>query len=246
MRKPVADLWYGVEHCKGNIIHIRETHINQWAAGDIWLICGLERDLVFDTGTGIFPLEPLISIFSSKPKLAVACCHYYDHAGGMYAFEDRACHSLEAEPLTKPSGKYTALFEDEFYALPHEGFQATDYKQKSAAPTQLLEEGDLIDLGDRTLKVLHIPGRTPGSIALWEESTGYLFGGETVFIDPVGHEFPPEQSIELYEQSLKRLRDLPVKKVFGGHYGAFSAEQLVDLVNQEIGRYRSPIESSPT
>ena len=237
MSKPVADLWYGVEPCDGNIIHIRETHIDQWAAGDIWLICGTDRNIVFDTGTGIMPLEPLVNRLSNKPKLAIACCHYYDHAGGMYQFEDSACHYLESELVAKPQGGTESQFEEEFFALPYEDYQASKYVQEAASPTRLLHDGDLIDLGDRSLEVLHIPGRTPGSIALWEESTGYLFGGETVFLDPSFHDFLPEQSIEKYENSLKKLLEFPVKKIFGGHYGTFSADQLMNLVEQETGRY---------
>ena len=239
MNKPVADLWFGVELCDGGVVHIRETHIDQWAAGDIWLIGGSDRDLVFDSGTGLMPLEPLVSLLSDKPKLAIAYCHYYDHAGGMSGFDNTACHHLESELLASAPDRGYGLVEEEFYALPYDGFRVTDYRQKVVTPTRLLEEGDTLDLGNRELTVLHIPGRTPGSIALWEEATGFLFGGETAFIDPLGREFPPEQSVELYETSLKRLANLPVKKVFGGHFGAFWPDQLDRLIRLEVGRYRS-------
>jgi glyoxylase-like metal-dependent hydrolase (beta-lactamase superfamily II) len=45
-------------------------------------------------------------------------------------------------------------------------------------PTRVVEEGDVIDLGDRTLTVLHLPGHTPGEIGLWEEATRTLFAGD--------------------------------------------------------------------
>ena len=242
MHKPIADLWYGIEACEGDIVHIRETHIDQWAAGDIWLICGSDIDLVFDTGTGIVPLEPLVSMLSNKPKLAVSCCYYYDHAGGLDGFEKKACHPFEARLLSNPPERAEELVEESFYAHPYKGFQPESYRQKPVVSPQFIDEGDIIDLGNRQLSVLHIPGRTPGSIALWEESTGFLFGGETAFIDPFGHDFPPEQSVELYETSLKRLSKLPVKRVFGGHYGIFGSDQLIKLVDQEVGRY-DPLDS---
>ena len=237
MNKPIADIWFGVEPCEGNITHVRETHIDQWAAGDIWLIHGTERDLVFDTGTGLNSPEPVISMLSANPKIAVACCHYYDHAGGMYAFEERACHRLEADALAKPPGEEESLWDEELYALPYADFKANDYSQKPADPTLLLEDGEIIDLGNRKLEVLHIPGRTPGSLALWEEESGFLFGGETAFFDPFGHDFPPEDNVN-YEDSLKRLARLPVTKIFGGHYGVFGPDQLGMLIESEIGRYR--------
>ena len=237
MGKPVADIWYGVEPCEGDVTHVRETHIDQWAAGDIWLIHGADRDLVFDTGTGLKSPEPVMSMLSANPKVAVASCYYYDHAGGMYAFQDRACHRLEAAAIAHPPGNEESLWDEELYALPSAGFSAGDYSQKPADPTHLLEDGDIIDLGNRRFEVLHIPGRTPGSVALWEEESGFLFGGETAFVDPAGRDFPPEDTSD-YEDSLKRLGSLPVKKIFGGHYGMFGPDQLARLIESEIGRYQ--------
>ncbi|MEU1587845.1 MBL fold metallo-hydrolase [Micromonospora sp. NPDC005710] len=43
---------------------------------------------------------------------------------------------------------------------------------------RLLDYGDRIDLGGRVLTVLHLPGHTPGSIALFEEHTGTLYSGD--------------------------------------------------------------------
>ena len=48
-------------------------------------------------------------------------------------------------------------------------------------PGTLVDEGDVIDLGDRVFEVLHLPGHSPGSIGLWEESTGTLFSGDAVY-----------------------------------------------------------------
>ncbi|MEE4239160.1 MAG: MBL fold metallo-hydrolase [Anderseniella sp.] len=237
MDKPIADIWFGVEPCEGRITHIRETHIDQWAAGDIWLIHGAERDLVFDTGTGLNSPAPIMAMLSDNPKIAVASCYYYDHAGGLYAFEEQACHRMEANSMIAPPGDEESLLDEEFYALPYEGFKAGDYIQKPANPTLLLEDEEIIDLGNRKLTVLHIPGRTPGSLALWEEETGFLFGGETAFVDPFNHDFPPENR-EQYEESLRRLGRLPITKIFGGHYGSFGPEQLERLIENEIGRYQ--------
>lgn len=237
MNQRVADLWYGIEPCEPDVVHIRETHIDPYAAGDIWLIRGAERDLVFDTGTGILSLEPLVSMLAGKPTLAVACSHNYDHAGGIHAFANRACHRREARLVTQPPAEYLDTLADAFHALPYDGFDPAAYRQPGAEPTQLLEHGDRIDLGDRSLTVLHIPGHTPGSIALWEEATGSLFGGETLFVDPLARDFPPAHSVQLYENSLKMLGALPVRRVFGGHFGTFGPNRLTKLIEQEIGRY---------
>ena len=238
MQKQVADYWYGVEQRDGGIIRIRELHIDPYSSGDIWMVPGSKRDLIFDTGTGIVSLEAFVSSISGKPKVAVASCYYYDHAGGLYAFDERACHHLEAELIrdVPVPETFDAITDAEFSALPYPDFKAADYRQRGCEATVVLHDGDVIDLGDRKLEVLHIPGRTPGSIALFDRDNGYLLGGETAFIDPERREFPPEDN-DMYLRSLARLAKLPVKKVFGGHYGSFLPERLQELAATEAGRY---------
>lgn len=236
---PIAEAWYGVESHPGGITRVYEKYLDPYYSGSIWVISGTDRDLVVDTGTGIVPLAPFISTISGKALTAVALCHYYDHAGGMYSFDARACHRLEAEALSHPSKDWIdfGFIQDSgLSALPWSDFKINDYSRKPATPTQILEDDDVIDIGGRQLRALHIPGRTSGSLALWEENTGYLFGGETLFIDPNDYDFPPENTA-CYESSLRKLAKLPVTTVFGGHYGSFSGEELQHLIAHEIGRY---------
>jgi len=236
---PVAESWYEIDAHPGGITRLREMHIDPYWAGSVWLVQGTERDLVVDSGTGIVPLAPLIAEMTPRPVLAVALCSNFDHSSGFYSFDERACHPLEAEALTKPKlrdlSDYLGI-ENRLLAVPSAGFRLEDYVLPGAAPTQLLEDGDVIDLGDRRVEVLHIPGRSPGSLALWEAASGYLFGGETLFIDPDKRDFPPQETAD-YEASLKRLGELPVTTVFGGHYSSFSADSLAQLISNEIGRY---------
>lgn len=53
-----------------------------------------------------------------------------------------------------------------------------------SAPDQLLKDGDLIPIGNETLKVIHTPGHTRGGICLY--TPGHVFTGDTLFINSVG------------------------------------------------------------
>ena len=57
------------------------------------------------------------------------------------------------------------------------------YRSKTCKQvTQKLNDGDLIDLGDRCLRVIHLPGHSPGSIALLDVgSDRCLFSGDVVY-----------------------------------------------------------------
>ena len=50
-----------------------------------------------------------------------------------------------------------------------------------APATRLIDEGDVIDLGDRIFEVLHTPGHSEGEILLWEAFTGILFSGDMIY-----------------------------------------------------------------
>lgn len=237
MTKPVAEVWYGVEPCEGDVLRLREAHVDPYLSGDIWLVRGAELDLVVDTGTGMVPPEPVIAAISDRALLAVALCHFYDHAGGLHAFEHRACHRLEAEAIsgaTDPIEVYVG--EDMLSAVPHAGFAIGDYAMRPATPTRVLEDGDAIELGGRSLEVLHVPGITAGSIALWETATGFLFSSDTLFRDPLRRDFALHDRGQL-ARSLRRLAALPITTVFGGHYGRVTGTAVHDLIASEIARY---------
>lgn len=240
VKLPVAGVWYGIEPHKAGVIRLQEVHIHPYWSGSIWLLRGANRDLVIDSGTGIVPPAPVVNAISSRPVLAIALSSYYDHIGGMYAFEARACHRLEADAMQNPKDTWRPFVDaNAFSALPYENFRVEDYSVRPTTPTETFEDGDVIELGDRQIEVIHVPGRTKGSIALWEAETGILFGGETLFLDPECRNFPP-LDVPAYEASLQRLATLPVQTVFGGHYADISAVQFRTLVGKEIGRYRQP------
>jgi hypothetical protein len=53
-------------------------------------------------------------------------------------------------------------------ALPTPDHDLSAWEIRQATVTRRLEEGDVIDLGNRHFEVLHLPGHSPGSIGLWE------------------------------------------------------------------------------
>ncbi|MGE5188328.1 MAG: MBL fold metallo-hydrolase [Betaproteobacteria bacterium] len=81
-----------------------------------------------------------------------------------------------------------------------------------------LEEGNVITFGKETLKVIHTPGHTPGSICLVGEKL--VFTGDTLFAGSIGRTDFEGGSITEMQASLKRLKNLPDHlMVFAGHGG---------------------------
>lgn len=235
--KPVAETWFSVAACDHGILRFREHHIDPYAGGDFWLLSGRERALAIDTGCGIVSPAPLIEAVAAKPVTAVALNCYYDHAGGWADFADRACHPLDAPRLENPAAEMASvadyLNDATLHALPWPGFELGHYAMKAAAATRLVDDGDGFDLGGRRLEVLHAPGREPGGIVLWEGATGSLFTSDMLYDGDHGPAWPPADSAA-YVASLRRLRALPVARVYPGHYGPFDRTRMLALIERQI------------
>ncbi|MEM0961092.1 MAG: MBL fold metallo-hydrolase [Bacteroidota bacterium] len=54
------------------------------------------------------------------------------------------------------------------------------------APTHPLAPGDEIELGDATLRVLFVPGHSPGSVAFYSEADGLVISGDVLFQGSIG------------------------------------------------------------
>jgi glyoxylase-like metal-dependent hydrolase (beta-lactamase superfamily II) len=114
--------------------------------------------------------------------------------------------------------------------LPYEGYDLKHYRVTPAKPTRIVNEGDKIDIGNRQFDILHLPGHTPGSIALWEAASGTLFSGDAIYDGPLV-DSAPDSNIDDYINTMHRLRELPVTVVHGGHEPSFGRDRLIELCN---------------
>ena len=77
---------------------------------------------------------------------------------------------------------------------------------------------DTLDLGGRSLEVIHTPGHSPGSICLWERPRGLLFTGDTIYKGPIYAQLP-QSDFGAYRHSLERLSSLvpQARSLFPAH-----------------------------
>lgn len=240
--KPVADPWFSVEVYQNDILLLRESHIDPYAVGDIWIVRGRDRDLAIDTGSGMVTPAPLVEAIAAKPVTAVALNDFYDHAGGWHSFSERACHPHDAPTLAQFNAETAAvsdyLNDSTLWSLPSDGYQLEDYSLTPAKPTRLVDDGDVFELGNRSLEIMHVPGRSNGGLAIWEEATGSLFTSDMLYDGNHGLAWPPADS-EAYCASIRRFRQLPVKCVFPGHYGTMDRNRMIELIDEQISDLES-------
>jgi glyoxylase-like metal-dependent hydrolase (beta-lactamase superfamily II) len=113
-------------------------------------------------------------------------------------------------------------------ALPDAKYDMTAYGTKDSVVTEIVTEGDVVDIGNRHFEVLHLPGHSPGSIGLWEKASGTLFSGDAIYDGPLLDEIDGAH-IPTYVHTMKRLRELPVQVVHAGHDPSFGRARLIEL-----------------
>ena len=82
-----------------------------------------------------------------------------------------------------------------------------------------VKEGDVIPLGKGKLEVIHVPGHSPGSIALYDKEDGFIISGDTLFTNSIGRTDLPGGSYPTLIRSIKeKILRLPGDTiVYPGH-----------------------------
>lgn len=239
MQRAAAADWYRVQPVGDDVSLIDEHLIRPFYRCNIWHVRGRDRDLLVDSGMGVVSLREQVPLVSERPLIAVASHTHFDHIGGHFEFAERLVHTAEADILAAPTRASTLAepYVDDtiFERSPPLPFTAATYVPRGAPATRTIGEGDVVDLGDRAFEVLHTPGHSPGGIALFEPATGILFSGDIVYDGPLIEDCPGADA-HAYARSMRRLLDLPVRLVHGGHFPSCSGERLRALVRDWLRR----------
>lgn len=211
------DNWFTIDHID------KDTHIiseyRHWEETHAYLLNGTERSLLLDTGLGICNIYDEVIKLTDKPVTAVATHIHWDHIGGHKFFPDFYAHEDELNWL---NGEFPLTLEQikdmvvDCCDLP-EGYNVDNYRFFQGTPTMVLKDNDIIDIGGRSIQVLHTPGHSPGHICFFEKERGYLFTGDLVYKDTL-FAYYPSTDPKAYLKSIERVATLPVKKVFPAHH----------------------------
>lgn len=81
-----------------------------------------------------------------------------------------------------------------------------------------LNDGDTVTVGEASLRVIHTPGHSPGSVCYLCETEGVMITGDTLFADNIGRFDLWEGSFPALRRSLDRLRAYDAKlTIYPGH-----------------------------
>ena len=134
---------------------------------------------------------------------------HVDHIGG----------NAEMQKLT--GAKIIVHEDDAFMLTSTPAMMLKMFGAKQSPPADMLvKDGAIISTGNIEIKVIHTPGHSPGGICLY--TPGYVFTGDTLFVEAVGRTDLPGGSWQIMYNSIQtKLFTLPDDtKVMPGHnYG---------------------------
>ena len=175
------DAWFTIEALENQTFAISEY--GHWEEPHCYLFVGNSMAALVDTGLGIGRIGDVVQRLTSKPVLAVTTHCHWDHIGGHSEFKDIAIHTNDRKWLETGLPLPISVVRNELFKMPFtrtapDGFKHDSYDVFTGKPSHILDDGDCIDLGGRSLRVLHTPGHSPGHICLFEEQSGYLCTGD--------------------------------------------------------------------
>jgi len=209
-------------------------------AADTWLLEGSTENFTEDNGGNIVnsafivtdagvvvidtgpskrygeALRQAIARVTDQPVVLVLLTHHHpDHVLGNQAFSDVPIAALAGtQKLLAEQGE---AMSENMYRLVGDWMRGTEVR----LPTQIVEEG-VRQVGNHRLRLLALRGHTGADLAIFDESSGVLFGGDLLFYQRA-LTTPNSPGLGVWLDDLDRLQALPWKLIVPGH-GPVSAD----------------------
>ncbi len=201
--------WFEVYTAAPGVFALYEP--GYWEEAIAYLIIGRDRALLFDTLTGIGNLEPVVRQLTDLPVIVVNSHSHYDHVGDNHRFDtvlapDSDYTRGNARGLDNEQTRQFVPAGSIWKPTPP-GFAAETWSIQPWEVDQYIADGDIIDLGGRSLEVLLTPGHAPDALCLLDRDNGLLFTGDTYYRGPLFAHLPGSD-LDQYAAAAERLAAL--------------------------------------
>jgi glyoxylase-like metal-dependent hydrolase (beta-lactamase superfamily II) len=204
-------------HCKE--ITTRTFCITGLGLEQAFLLEGNDKAALVDTLIGVGNLKAFCRELTDKPITVINTHGHVDHVGGNFDFEqcfiapeditllytqdDR--RKVYVEAGMRKAGRHTTLLDDDFSKI-------------KPIKTLPLNNGWTIDLGNRRLEAVAVPGHTHGSTVIIDQLTRIAFTGDACSNNTLLY-LPHSTSVKTYQQSLLKLKEKQTSfdVLWGGH-----------------------------
>lgn len=196
----------------GDVYIVGGADISHPSDCSVYLIGGEELVLI-DSGAGdsfdrIVGNIRSLGFDPEKIASVIATHAHLDHIGALHQFRERfgaqiIAHDLEVNAIE--TGRGTGA---EYYGMAY---------HPCKVDIKLTEEEESLFYGDYELRVIHIPGHTPGGIAIYVDIGQRVLFGQDIH----GPYFLRGSDIAQAKLSLRKLIDLEADILCEGHFGIY-------------------------
>lgn len=193
--------------------------INEFNLVNAFLLEGKKNSALIDTGCGIGEIDKCVKEITDKMLYVLLTHSHPDHAGGVYHFKSLPIYMNSDDDSLKLWGMRTdngfrrmyietrgpRLYDGEirnlYSLLPNDNPDCTSFDYIN------IDDGSIIDLGERTLECIHTPGHTDGSICFLDRKNRLLFSGDTINRSIILMRQPDNstQLIKIFHDSLLKI-----------------------------------------
>ncbi len=222
--------WFTIEKIDSQTFAISEY--KHWEETHCYLLCGQERAILIDTGLGVSNIKKVVDTLTELPVMAVTTHVHWDHIGGHRCFDNIAVHESEKDWLSVKFPIPLQIVKNNLTKFPCEfptEFDIDNYKIFKGKPQRVFSDGDLLDLGNRKIQVVHTPGHSPGHCCFYESDKEYLFSGDLIYKGCL-YAFYPTTDPQLFYNSIKRVQKYKITRILPGHHQLDIPVSLIDEI----------------
>lgn len=238
----LKDDWFTVEQIDDKTYAISE--LGHWEKVHSFLLLGDLKAALIDTGLGIDSMKRMTDQLTSLPIDVITTHVHSDHIGSHGEYSRIFVHEDEESWLMNgivglSIEQIRANTARDITIPTPKSFNPDTYMPFTGKPTGLLKDGDVIDLGNRKLIVYHTPGHSPGHIAIFDETKGYLFTGDLLYDEtPIYAFYPTTNPVDLVN-SLEKITKIPnINRIYGSHNSLGMTPDILNEVKLAIAHLR--------
>lgn len=203
-----------------------------------YLLLGNTKALLIDSGLGVENIRRITDRLTTLAVEVVATHVPWDHIGSHGSFDTVLVHEMEKAwldggfPLPFIVVKQQLLKEPCVFP---ENFDVEAYRIYQGTATGVLRDGDVLDLGDRHVEVIHTPGHSPGHMCFLDKERGWLYSGDLIYQGMLFCDYPSTDP-DACLQSVRRIRTLPVTRILPAHH---TMGVTCDLIQRTVDAWES-------
>jgi len=176
----------------------------------MYIVEGAHHAMLIDTGTKCEALDSIVGTITNKPLYVALTHNHGDHSGNIHYFDEVYLHP--ADTVVRGNARFKGTY-------------------------HWMQDGDVFDLGGRTLEVFLMPGHTPGSVVLFDRAIHAVYAGDAFGSGELWMQLRPHVPMTILYQSCVRMeklmREQAITKLYLGHYPylkrAMGMDYLLDM-----------------